>query len=72
MKLSEWADRHNIRYKAALRMFHDGTLPVPAMQMPNKTILVLPPSYSFALETIRRLPREDQVRLAREVLERDS
>lgn len=71
MKLSDWAKRNEMTYKSALRMFHAGTLPVHAVQLANKTIIVMPPSYSVAMDAVRRLPRDDQVRLAKEVLEED-
>jgi len=40
MKLAEWARSQNISYKTAWRWFHDGMLPVPAVQLPTGTILV--------------------------------
>jgi putative resolvase len=40
MKLSEWAKRQGVTYKAAWNWFHAGILPVPARQLPTGTILV--------------------------------
>lgn len=44
MKLSVWAKQQGINYRTALTWFHDGTLPVPARQLPTGTILVDPPA----------------------------
>lgn len=40
MKLADWARRQGIAYKTAHKWFHQGTLPVPAQQLPSGTILV--------------------------------
>lgn len=43
MKLSEWARKNGISYKTAWRWFHEGKLPVRAVQIENsKTIIVYP------------------------------
>ena len=41
MKLSDWANENKITYKTAWRWFHQGVLPVKAMQLKNGTIFVL-------------------------------
>lgn len=40
MKLSKWAKEHGIHYMTAYRWFHNGTLPVKAIQTETGTILV--------------------------------
>lgn len=40
MKLKDWAASNGISYRTAWRWFHQGTLPVPAHQVPSGTILV--------------------------------
>lgn len=40
MKLSEWAAQQGIHYQTAWRWWKQGTLPVPARQLPSGTILV--------------------------------
>ena len=40
MKLSDWAKKQGITYKAAWNRFRDGKLPVRAQQMPAGTIIV--------------------------------
>lgn len=44
MKLSAWAHAAGVRYETAWRGFRQGILPVPAIQLPTGTILVLPPT----------------------------
>ena len=40
MKLSDWARRNGIAYQTAWKWWKAGKLPVPARQMPTRTILV--------------------------------
>lgn len=40
MKLSEWASRQGVHYQTAWRWFHQGVLPVTAVQLETGTILV--------------------------------
>ncbi len=46
MKLSAWARRQGVHPKTALRWFRNGTMPVPARQLPSGTILVEEPTAS--------------------------
>lgn len=48
MKLTEWARREGVHPKTAYRWFHEGTLPVPAEQLPTGTILVRDDRYREA------------------------
>jgi Predicted site-specific integrase-resolvase len=43
MKLSDWARKQGITYKAAWKIFKSGKLPVPAYQLPTGTIIVEEP-----------------------------
>jgi putative resolvase len=43
MKLTEWAREAGVHYRTALRWFHDGVLPVDAVQLSTGTIMVTPP-----------------------------
>ena len=43
MKLSAWAKREGIHYQTAWRWFHEGILPVDAVQLDSGTILVEEP-----------------------------
>jgi predicted site-specific integrase-resolvase len=47
MKLSAWAKKNGLTYKAAWRLFKTGQLPVPATQLKTGTILVYEPSDSL-------------------------
>jgi len=40
MKLSVWAKSQGIAYQTAWRMWQQGNLPVPAIQLPTGTIIV--------------------------------
>lgn len=40
MKLSTWAKQQGINYMTAWRWFHNGTLPVKAIQLPTGTIII--------------------------------
>lgn len=40
MKLSDWARKNGIVYGTALKWFHDGKLPVEAIQLETGTILI--------------------------------
>ncbi|MFY0665536.1 MAG: IS607 family transposase [Natronospirillum sp.] len=40
MKLSNWAKKQGISYRAAWNQYRNGTLPVPARQLPTGTIIV--------------------------------
>jgi putative resolvase len=42
MKLSDWVRKEGINYRTAFIWFKNGTLPVPAKQLPTGTILVYP------------------------------
>ena len=42
MNLTEWARRQGIHPQTAYRWFHEGTLPVPAVRVNQRTILVSP------------------------------
>jgi putative resolvase len=44
MKLSEWAAQQGVHYQTAWRWWKQGTLPVPARQLPSGTILVEVPA----------------------------
>ena len=44
VKLAEWARQSGVRYETAWKWFKTGILPVPAVQLPTGTILVMPPS----------------------------
>ena len=43
MKLSVWAKQQGISYKTAWRWWKEGTLPVPAEQMPSGTVIIKEP-----------------------------
>ena len=40
MKLSDWARKNGVVYGTALKWFHDGKLPVEAIQLETGTILI--------------------------------
>lgn len=40
MKLSDWAKKNGLTYQTAYKLFKDGNLPVPALQLNTGTILV--------------------------------
>ncbi len=44
MRLSAWARQQGVHPKTALRWFRNGTMPVPARQLPTGTILVDEPA----------------------------
>lgn len=45
---------------------------IPAKKSTNKgAVMIYQITYSEALDAVRRLPRNDQIRLAKEVLERE-
>ena len=44
MKLSVWARQQGISYKSAWRMWKLGQLPIPAEQLPTRTVIVHPPT----------------------------
>ena len=48
MNLTEWARQQGIRPQTAYRWFHAGTLPVPAVQVNQRTILVSPATATAA------------------------
>ena len=47
MKLSTWAKKNGLTYKAAWRLFKTGQLPIPATQLKTGTILVYEPTDSL-------------------------
>ncbi len=40
MKLADWARQNGVHYRTAWKWFHQGVLPVPALQLKTGTILV--------------------------------
>ncbi len=68
MKLSEWCRREGISYRTGLRHFKAGTLPVPAHRLATGTIVVEVSSFISTRDMVRRLPKEDQMNLAHEIL----
>jgi putative resolvase len=43
MKLSVWAKANGLAYQTAWRMWRNGKLPLPAEQLPTRTVIVHPP-----------------------------
>lgn len=69
IKLKAYAKSIGIEYRTALRLFHDGTLGIEAKQSRDgKAVYVYPPSYSVARSMVGMLPREEQMKLATEIL----
>ncbi len=64
MNLTEWARRQGIHPQTAYRWFHAGTLPVPAVRVNERTILVCPDSAieqpTTALGLYARVSSHDQ------------
>ncbi|MHB2023606.1 MAG: IS607 family transposase [Mycobacteriales bacterium] len=64
MNLTEWARRQGIHPQTAYRWFHAGTLPVPAVRVNQRTILVFPDTApaapSAALGLYARVSSHDQ------------
>ena len=64
MNLTEWARRQGIHPQTAYRWFHAGTLPVPAVRVNQRTILVSPDTApaapSAALGLYARVSSHDQ------------
>jgi len=53
MNLTEWARRQGIHPQAAYNCFHGGTLPVPAVRVNQRSILVSPdPAFAAPLEAL--------------------
>ena len=53
MNLTEWARRQGIRPQSAYNWFHAGTLPLPAVRVNQRTILVSPDAaLSISEETL--------------------
>jgi putative resolvase len=64
MKLSEWAAQQGVHYQTAWRWWKAGTLPVPARQLANGTILVNVPAAATGsagrTAVYARVPSHDQ------------
>lgn len=60
MNLSEWAHRQGGSYITAWRWFHAGILPVPARQLPTRTILVDEPAPEGRKVLYARVSTADQ------------
>lgn len=62
MKLKEWAEHHGIAYHTALKLFHNGELPVPAHRV-GRSILVgdlLPGEKARGVAVYARVSSSDQ------------
>jgi len=72
MKLSTWAKKNGLTYKAAWRLFKTGQLPVPATQLKTGTILVYEPSDSLPVRAAlyARVSSHDQKNDAERQMER--
>lgn len=72
MKLSAWAKKNGLTYKAAWRLFKTGQLPVPATQLKTGTILVheLPDSLPARAALYARVSSHDQKSDAERQMER--
>jgi predicted site-specific integrase-resolvase len=72
MKLSTWAKKNGLTYKAAWRLFKTGQLPVPATQLSTGTILVHEPSDSLPARAAlyARVSSHDQKNDAERQMER--
>jgi len=72
MKLSAWAKKNGLTYKAAWRLFKTGQLPVPAIQLKTGTILVseLPDSLPARAALYARVSSHDQKNDAERQMER--
>jgi len=72
MKLSTWAKKNGLTYKAAWRLFKTGQLPVPATQLKTGTILVHEPSDSLPARAAlyARVSSHDQKNDAERQMER--
>ena len=60
MKLSAWAKRQGISYRAAWNQFHKGQLPVPAKQLPTGTIVIEDPDVAEKVVIYARVSSHDQ------------
>lgn len=72
MKLSAWAKKNGLTYKAAWRLFKTGQLPAPATQLKTGTILVHEPSDSLPARAAlyARVSSHDQKKDAERQMER--
>lgn len=72
MKLSAWAKKNGLSYKAAWRLFKTGQLPVPATQLATGTILVheLPAALPDRAVLYARVSSHDQKADAERQMER--
>jgi predicted site-specific integrase-resolvase len=72
MKLSAWAKKNGLTYKAAWRLFKTGQLPVPATQLKTGTILVheLPSELPPRAALYARVSSHDQKSDAERQMER--
>jgi len=50
MKLSAWAKKQGVCYTTAWRMWREGRLPVPAVQLPTGTIIVKEPVEDYGTQ----------------------